>query len=57
MEVSGQLHALAALPLGQVQPAPNEQKAQWAPELVCTFWTENLLLPLVIKTQIIQLVD
>jgi hypothetical protein len=37
MEVSGQLHAPAALPPGKDPPVPNGQEAGWAPE---SFWTQ-----------------
>jgi len=36
MMVSGQLHTLAALPLGK-NPVPIEWEARWVPELVWTF--------------------
>jgi hypothetical protein len=32
MEVSGQLHAPAALPPGEESPVPTEQEAGWNPE-------------------------
>jgi len=35
MEVSGQLHAPAALPLGKEPPVPIRQEAGWAQE---PFW-------------------
>jgi len=38
MEVSGQLHAPAALLPVQELPLPIEQKAGWAPELISTQW-------------------
>jgi hypothetical protein len=38
MEVSGQLHAPAALTPGQEPPAPNVYEAGWAPEPVWTLW-------------------
>jgi hypothetical protein len=37
-EVSGELHALAGLPLGKVPPVPIEYKGGWAPELLWMFW-------------------
>ena len=37
MEVSGQPHALAALPLGKEPPLVTVQGAGWAPELVWMF--------------------
>jgi hypothetical protein len=37
MEVSGQPHAPAALPLGKILPPATVQGAGWAPELVWTF--------------------
>jgi len=36
MVVSGELHIVAALPLGK-NPVPIELEARWAPELVWTF--------------------
>jgi hypothetical protein len=54
MEVSGKLHALAALPTVRT-PLPIEQQAQYAPEPVWMFWRREDLLPLqVSKPQIIQ---
>jgi hypothetical protein len=38
MEVSGQLHAPAALPPGKDPPVPNGQKAGWAPEPFWMLW-------------------
>jgi hypothetical protein len=38
MDVSGQLHAPAALPPGKVHPPPIGQEAGWAPEPVWTLW-------------------
>jgi hypothetical protein len=44
MGVSGQLHALAALPPGKESPEPFDQEAGWFPEPVWTFWrTESSL--------------
>jgi hypothetical protein len=40
MEVSGQLHALAALLPGKEPMVPTEQEAGWAPEPVWT-WCEE----------------
>jgi hypothetical protein len=42
MEVSGQLHAPAALPPGKEPHLPVEQEAGWAPEPVWATWrSEN----------------
>jgi hypothetical protein len=38
MEVSGQLHAPAALTPGKEPPAPIEQEGRWAPESVWVLW-------------------
>jgi hypothetical protein len=38
MEVSGQLHASAALSSGNESPVPIAQESGWAPESVCTLW-------------------
>jgi hypothetical protein len=47
MEVSGQLHAWAALPLGKEPPIPILYEAWWAPELVwfCVKEKSNSPLP------------
>jgi len=37
LSVSGQLHALAILPMGKAYFFPSEQEAGWAPE---TVWTQ-----------------
>jgi len=46
MMVSGQLHILAALPLGK-NPVPIEWESRWVPDLVWTFSRKENLLPLV----------
>jgi len=38
MEVSGQLHAPAALPPGEEASVPTQQEAGWSPEPVWTQW-------------------
>jgi hypothetical protein len=38
MEVSGQLHALVALPTGKEPLVPIGKEAGWAPEPVWTRW-------------------
>jgi hypothetical protein len=38
MDVSGQLHATAALPPQKEPPVPIEYKAGWAIEVVWIFW-------------------
>jgi hypothetical protein len=46
MEVSGQLHAPADLPLKEEPQVPNGWEAWWAPELVWMLWsTEKSLAP------------
>jgi hypothetical protein len=42
--VSGQLHALAALPLGKEPPVSIGQENGWAPELVWMMWRQFLTL-------------
>jgi len=37
MEISGQLHASAALPLGKEFPLHIDKESGWAPRLVCMF--------------------
>jgi hypothetical protein len=41
MEMSGQLHASAALPSGKQKPVAVIQEAGWAPEPVLTLWTRE----------------
>jgi hypothetical protein len=41
LEVSGQLHAPAALPPGKEPPVPIGLETGWAPEPVWTTWREN----------------
>jgi hypothetical protein len=41
MEVSGQFHAAAALPLGKKAPVSIGQEAWWESELVCTLWRDK----------------
>ena len=44
MELSGQLHALAALSLTKELPGPIQQKVGWVPDFFCTVWRrENQL--------------
>jgi hypothetical protein len=38
LNLSSQLHALAALLLGKEPMIPSEDKAVWAPELVWIWW-------------------
>jgi len=45
MEVSGQLHAPAALPLGKEPLVPTEYEAGWDPEPVWTWWREKFPAP------------
>jgi hypothetical protein len=45
MEVSGRLHALAALPRREVAALPLEEEAGWTPEPIWTMWRKNLALP------------
>jgi hypothetical protein len=45
MEVSGQLHAPAALTLGKEPPVSIGQEAAWAPGPVWTTWRKFLTLP------------
>jgi hypothetical protein len=42
MDMGGQLHGLAALPLGKLSLIPRGQEAEWAPEPA---WTPRNLLP------------
>jgi len=46
MEVSDQLHALAALPLGKEPMVPTGQETGWAPEAVWTQWKKKNSQPL-----------
>jgi hypothetical protein len=45
MEVSGQLHVPAALPLGKEPTVPTGQEAGWAPEPVWTLWRREKSCP------------
>jgi hypothetical protein len=45
MEVSGQLHAPAALHLGRELPFPVVEETWWAPEPVWTLWSREKFLP------------
>jgi hypothetical protein len=47
--VSGQLHALAALPLGKKPQVPIGYEVGWTPEPVWTKWRREILDPSVIK--------
>jgi len=38
MEISGQLYALAALPLWKELPLRIHKESEWAPRLVCMFY-------------------
>jgi hypothetical protein len=55
MEVSGQLHAAAALPRGNSPRYPLNKEAGWAPYLVFTLWSrEEFLAPAGNRTPAIQ---
>jgi hypothetical protein len=55
MEVSGQLHASAALPPGIEPPVPFGYDAEWASVLVWTLWRrENSLASAVNRTSAAQ---
>jgi hypothetical protein len=55
MEVSGQLHTIAALPPGKVPPVPTGQEADCAQELVWMLWSrEKSLAPGQNRTPAIQ---
>jgi hypothetical protein len=41
MEVSGQLHALVALPMGEQPPVPIVEDAGWVPEPVWMLWSRE----------------
>jgi hypothetical protein len=45
LEVSGQLHAPAALPPGKQPPVSIGYEAEWAPEPVWTTWRKEISLP------------
>jgi hypothetical protein len=47
MEVSGKLHALAALHLGKEPSVDIEEQTWWAPEPVLTLWRREKSLTLV----------
>jgi hypothetical protein len=52
MEVSGQLHAPAALPPGKQPPVPTGKEAEWAPEPFLTrWWREKFQAPAGNRTQ------
>jgi hypothetical protein len=44
MEVSGQLHDLAALPPVKMRSMPIRQEAGWAAEVVWTLWRREISL-------------
>jgi hypothetical protein len=55
MEVSGQLHAPAALSLGKQPLVPTVQEAGWTPELVQMLWSrEKSLAPTRILTRFLS---
>jgi hypothetical protein len=57
MQVSGQLHALIALPPGKDSPVPIAYEADWVPEPVCTIRRSEKSLALAVKrTPTVQLV-
>jgi hypothetical protein len=43
MDVSGQLHATAALPPGKEHPIPTVYEAEYAPELAWTRWRGEII--------------
>jgi hypothetical protein len=42
MEVSGQLHATAALPHGKEPPVPSGEEAWWTPDLSSPLLSKNV---------------
>jgi hypothetical protein len=54
MEVSGQLHAPAALPPGKWHPVHISHEAGWAPEPVCTLLRREKSYPAVNRTRAVQ---
>jgi len=54
MDLSGQPHALATLPLADKAPLPIEHEAGWVQELVRMFWRRNFLFLLGIEPWIVQ---
>jgi hypothetical protein len=55
MEVNGELHELAALPLGKETPLSIESKAEWAPEVLWMFCSgEKSLVPTGSEPLIVQ---